>query len=666
TMMQNLVAGKELEDGQLHATLKKLEAVGNNTPLAEIMADQARTDDMSASGEPSAEADDAPQQESARIDLSGADEETVVEFIEEATSHLDGFEGLVMALEENPEDLECVNAIFRPVHSMKGAAGFLGLHELGRFAHEGEQLLDAMRQQKVPVTDTTIDLLFEIRDTLVTLVHGVQAALDGQALPQVDHLEDLMGRIKAALGGAPVPEAAATTEVVDLSGRAESDKADDDKGEEEDEEEDRLGNIMVKEGLASPSAVSQALDIQQKKRSTRPGATTSSVIKVPTDRLDNLVDLVGELVITETQIAQNPAVQKMKSEKFGKDISQLVKITKELQEISMSLRMLPIKGLFQKMARAVRDTAKVVGKKVKMETYGEDTELDKMVIEQLGDPLLHLIRNSVDHGIESAEAREAAGKPEEGTVQLIARHEGGNIVIEIVDDGAGLDRDRILEKALANGVVTPDQNLNDSQVYNLVFKPGFSTAKEVTAVSGRGVGLDVVKRNVESLRGRVEVTSEPGKGTTFTVRLPLTMAIVDGMTVLVGQERYIIPIMSVEESLRITDEDLVKVVDKHEMVKVRGQLLRLLRLDEHFEVPDAERDLTRGLMVIVRCDGGTFAVLVDELVGQQQVVIKSLESTYVKVQGISGGAIMGDGRVGLILDIDGLYSKVFDVDKEAA
>jgi two-component system chemotaxis sensor kinase CheA len=565
-----------------------------------------------------------------RIELDGVDEATLEEFLQEASSHLDGLEELILCLESNPKDVETVNAIFRPVHSIKGASGFLGLHELGRFAHEGEQLLDSLRQGKLVVTDSIIDVLFQVRDTLSTMIAGIGAHARGGELPPVENLESLIARIRAIM----------------------SDDGEDDLGEES-----RLGEILVKQGVVSADAVESALARQEQARAA--ATTVASAIKVPTKRLDALMDLVGELVIVETQISASDEARKLRNDKFGKDIGQLVKITKEIQEIAMSLRMLPIKGLFQKMARLVRDTAKCINKKVNFQMEGEETEIDKMVIELIGDPLVHLIRNAVDHGIETTDVRREKGKPEEGSVSLSARHEGGNIVIELTDDGAGLDRERILEKAKSQGLIADDAGLTDSQIDNLIFKPGFSTAKEVTAVSGRGVGMDVVRKNVESLRGRIDVTTRPGHGSTFTVRLPLTTAIVDGMTVQVAGERYIIPIVSVEECLRIEDADLVQVVDRHEVIKARGKLLKLVRLDDYFDIQGAKRDITEALVVVVHGDEGDFALMVDELIGQQQVVIKSLESEVVQVEGISGGAIMGDGCVGLILDVDALYGAAF-------
>jgi len=322
----------------------------------------------------------------------------------------------------------------------------------------------------------------------------------------------------------------------------------------------------------------------------------------------------------------------------------------------MSMRMVSLKATFQKMARLARDLSVKSRVPVEFTFAGEDTELDRNVVEEIGSPLVHMVRNAVDHGIEKPDDRRAAGKPEKGRVQLRAFHEGGNVIIKLSDDGHGLNKDKILAKAEHLGLIEKGAGaeMSNREIYGLIFHPGFSTADKVTDVSGRGVGMDVVKRSIENLRGRIDIQSEPGKGTTFIIRLPLTLAIIDGMIVTVGGERYIVPTIAIVESLRPEPEQVTTVVGKGEMLNLRGELLPLFRLYKLFGCGDAKTDPTDALVVVVAGDGSTCALLVDELVDQQQVVIKSLGKTFDDLEGVSGGAIMGDGKVALILDAAGL------------
>ena len=338
----------------------------------------------------------------------------------------------------------------------------------------------------------------------------------------------------------------------------------------------------------------------------------------------------------------------------SKNLSQLTKITKDIQDQVMSMRMVTLKQTFQKMSRLVRDVSQRSGKKVKFEISGEETELDKNVIEEIADPLVHILRNSVDHGIESEEDRITKGKPNEGTVSLSAFHRGGSIIIEIKDDGKGLQKERILNKAIDKGLVSNQASMTDNQIYNLIFAPGLSTADKVTNISGRGVGMDVVKKNIEKLRGKVDVTSQEGVGSTFTIKLPLTLAIIDGIVVNVGDTKYIIPTVSIEESLQPKEEEISTVKNQGEVVNIRGNLLSLVRLHKLYNINTTKTVPWESIVVVVEGAEGKYGVLVDELLGQQQVVIKSLGDRFKNVKGISGSAILGDGKVGLILDVTGV------------
>ena len=379
------------------------------------------------------------------------------------------------------------------------------------------------------------------------------------------------------------------------------------------------------------------------------------MITIDAKRLDRLVDAIGELVILQSMVSQSPELRTVASPQFARQLDQLDKITRELQQLGTSLRMIPVRSTFQRMARLVRDLAKKAGKQVEFVMSGEDTELDKSVVDVMGDPLIHLLRNAVDHGIEAhSEDREEKGKGGHGRVELRAFHKGSSIFIEVEDDGRGLDRQAILSKAREKGLVSDGEAMADRDVLDLIFEPGFSTAKVVTEVSGRGVGLDVVRRRIETLRGHVELYSEPGRGTVFSIQLPLTLAMIDGMVVRVGLERYIIPVLSIVRSIRPESKDVATIMKKGEMVVMDGELVPLLRLAHLFGMSRAGVDISEGIVVIVEDGTRKVGLLADELMGQQQIVMKPLSEPLEGVPGISGGAIMPDGRVGLILDVGGL------------
>jgi two-component system chemotaxis sensor kinase CheA len=413
----------------------------------------------------------------------------------------------------------------------------------------------------------------------------------------------------------------------------------------------KIGELLVAQQAITPEQLNRALDKQQDLRHKQ----EASSIRVNTNKVDKLINLVGELVITQSMVAQLVAgFTPDRLSQLEEAVTQMDRHARELQERVMAIRMLPIRTVFSRFPRVVRDLAQMQGKHVLLETAGEDTELDKTVIEQIGDPLTHLVRNAIDHGIEPSDVRRQAGKPEAGRLTLKAYQQGGNIYIEIADDGKGLNRERIVAKAVQNGLVAPDQTLTDEEAFALIFRPGLSTAEKITEVSGRGVGMDVVKRNVETLGGSIAIQSQQGRGTTFTIKLPLTLAILDGQSLSVGNQVYILPLVSIIESVRPTRENLNSVFSAGEVITIRGQVLPMLRLHRLFGVETSIDDPTQGLVVIVEHDGRKAAVMVDELLGQQQVVIKSLETNFKKVEGLAGATILGDGRVALILDVPGI------------
>ena len=410
------------------------------------------------------------------------------------------------------------------------------------------------------------------------------------------------------------------------------------------------------EKVAQPEKKNAPVAASAKQEKPRSANANAGSIRVGIDKVDGLINMVGELVITQSMLGMlGEDFDMSRVEKLRDGLVQLERHTRELQESVMQIRMLPISFTFSRFPRLVHDLSTKMGKKIEFRMAGENTEVDKTVMEKIGDPLVHLVRNSCDHGIEMPEERVAMGKPEVGTVELEAYHKGGNIVIEIRDDGKGLDPEKILQIAIAKGVVAEDAKLTDAQVYELIFMAGFSTAEAVTDVSGRGVGMDVVKKNIQALGGIIEIVSEVNVGTTLTVRLPLTLAILDGQTVAVGDEVYIIPLMSIIESIQITPEMINLVAGKGETFKLRDEYLPILRLYELFDVPSvAVNELSEGLLVVVEGDGRKCGLFVDDLLGQQQVVIKSLEANYRRVDGVSGATILGDGSVALIIEVPGL------------
>ncbi|MFY0989120.1 chemotaxis protein CheA [Halomonas sp. C05BenzN] len=406
---------------------------------------------------------------------------------------------------------------------------------------------------------------------------------------------------------------------------------------------------------AAEPAPKKAPPAKPKPKPAAKGATESTSIRVSVDKVDQIINLVGELIITQSMLDQTASeLDGVTNGSLVNGMNLLQRNARDLQEAVMSIRMIPMDFVFSRFPRVVRETSSKLGKEIELVTEGESTELDKSLTERIIDPLTHLVRNSLDHGIEPPEQREAAGKPRTGRLTLSARHQGGNILIEVIDDGAGLDRDRLLAKARENGLNVSDA-MSDDEVWQLIFAPGFSTAKEVTDVSGRGVGMDVVKRNIQGMGGQVQIMSTPGEGTTIRIVLPLTLAILDGMSIKVGEEMFILPLSTVLESLQPAREDLYAMAGDDVVLKVRDEYLPVVAVHEAFDVAGARTELTETIAVIVQGEGRRYALLVDDLVGQQQVVVKNLETNYRKVPGVSAATILGDGSVALILDIAGLH-----------
>ncbi len=595
-------------------------------------------------------------------------EELLQEFHTEAVDHLSQIESAVLELEQDVTSRNAINSMFRSFHTIKGVAGFLNLVPVNRLAHEVESLMDLVRNDKLEVFTGIIDLVLAAKDTITQLIEQITEALANGTTPnEVIEVSELMARARWAMEG-PDVWAKKTGEGSNTLAAAADEPAETPALSTDSDEEKAAPAAAPKAAAANATPAAPAAPAAPKEPDAKAAAAAkrkaaeNATIRVNTIKLDNLMDMVGELVIVQSQLLESSRQDNGSGSTAGdsalqRNMSQLTRITKELQHTSMALRMIPVKPTFQKMGRIVRDIGAKCGKKVRFETFGEDTELDRNVVEEIGDPLVHMVRNALDHGLEAnAEERRAAGKDEVGNISLKAYHQGSNIVIELADDGRGIDPERVLAKAIANGIVSETDQLSNEEIYKLIFAPGFSTAAQITDISGRGVGMDVVKKNIEKLRGKVEIQSELGKGSTFRILLPLTMAIVDGLVVKVGEDRFILPTTSVKVALRPDADVLAKVQGNQEILNIRGQVIPLFRLHQHFAIPGAISEPKDATVVVVETGGKPCGLLVDDMVSKQEVVIKSLGGMMQGIPGVSGGAILGDGTIALILDPASLVS----------
>ncbi|MEW6378423.1 MAG: chemotaxis protein CheA [bacterium] len=589
------------------------------------------------------------------------DADLILEFCAEAKEHLDNVDMALLSLEERPKDKEVINAAFRPIHTIKGVAGFFNFVAIGQLTHVAESILVTARDKGTVLRSVVIDMLFETVDVLRKLVNKIQNEVNEGSLSQeeVPHeVAQLVSRLELATtmnDEAGEEDGRKIGEIMVEQGTVSEEDVKEALQKQAEGEPGKIGEVLIRSGKAETKDVVKAIREQkntQTAESRKP--QTEEGIRVSVDKLDSLVDLVGELVIAQIQVASS----EVHDQKLSKNIAHLSKITRELQNLTMSMHMLPIRPLFQKMERLVRDVSRKAGKTVKVTLRGEETELDKQVIDTLGDPLVHMLRNAVDHGIEDPEQREALGKDKVGNIYLEARHEAGNVVIEVRDDGRGLSEKKILEKARQKELIVEGKEYSREEIFNFIFHPGFSTAEKITDISGRGVGMDVVKKKIGSLRGVVSLESTEGEGSTFSIRLPLTMAIIDGMLVQSGGERYIFPTYCIEESLKPKKEQIVVCHNRGKALHLRDSIIPLIDLDRLLGMgtltKNLEEDFDQGLVMVIRDGSNRVGFLVDNLIGQQQVVIKSLGEAFQGLMGVSGGAILADGRVGLILDAHGL------------
>jgi two-component system chemotaxis sensor kinase CheA len=564
-----------------------------------------------------------------RADRDADTIDLVGDFLGESNEGLARADAILLSIGKGTPESDGTNALFRVFHTIKGVAGFLELREVVRLAHATESLLNLVREGRLELAGASFDLVLESTGTLRGLLDAVRKAVDERVDlapdPAVPPLVARLEKVVSATAG-DVGQKPSTTSTPTPTSTSTS--------------------TAPAASTAPPPATPQAA-----------AASTPAIretVKVDLERVNTMLEMIGELIIVESMVAHSPELAKSGSRRLQNDLNQLAKISRDLQGVAMRMRMVPVRGVFGKMARLVHDLSRRTGKDVVLETAGEDTELDRSMVERLEDPLVHLVRNAMDHGVETPDARRAGGKPPRATLRLAAFHEGGSVVVELADDGRGLQREKILARARERKLVDPARELPDEDVDALIFLPGFSTAEVVSEISGRGVGMDVVKRGVEALRGRVGVTSRPGHGTTFRLTLPLTLAIIDGMLISCARERYIIPSLSIVESLRPTAQMVSRMPVKGELLSLRGEILPLLRLRDLLELDGEELALEDGRVVVVEGLGRKVALAVDDVVAQQQVVIKPLGSGVGDADVFSGAAILSDGRVGLILNVDRL------------
>ncbi|HDW7398302.1 TPA: chemotaxis protein CheA [Escherichia coli] len=631
-------------------------------------------------------------------------------FFDEADELLADMEQHLLVLQPEAPDAEQLNAIFRAAHSIKGGAGTFGFSVLQETTHLMENLLDEARRGEMQLNTDIINLFLETKDIMQEQLDAYKQsqepdaasfdyicqALRQLALEAKDETPSAVTRLSVVAKSEPQDEQSRSqsprriilsrlkagevdlleeelghlttlTDVVNgadsLSAILPGDIAEDDITAVLcfviEADQITFETVDVSPKISTPPVLKLAAEQAptgrvEREKTTRSSESTS--IRVAVEKVDQLINLVGELVITQSMLAQRSSeLDPVNHGDLITSMGQLQRNARDLQESVMSIRMMPMEYVFSRYPRLVRDLAGKLGKQVELTLVGSSTELDKSLIERIIDPLTHLVRNSLDHGIELPEKRLAAGKNSVGNLILSAEHQGGNICIEVTDDGAGLNRERILAKAASQGL-TVSENMSDDEVAMLIFAPGFSTAEQVTDVSGRGVGMDVVKRNIQEMGGHVEIQSKQGTGTTIRILLPLTLAILDGMSVRVADEVFILPLNAVMESLQPREADLHPLAGGERVLEVRGEYLPIVELWKVFNVAGAKTEATQGIVVILQSGGRRYALLVDQLIGQHQVVVKNLESNYRKVPGISAATILGDGSVALIVDVSALQA----------
>jgi len=595
-------------------------------------------------------------------DVADEDQQIVCEFITESLDSIDALEFSLVAFEKNPADSDVINAIFRIFHTIKGVSGFLNLNEINSLSHSTENLLDEIRQGSFRVTKRVVDVIFEAVDTLKRMILEIKDNIESGSswTSSSINIKGIKHKIAAIQQASGESDDMPIGEILVVKGIVKKEDLDEGLEIQKNNPGKKLGEILVENKKADAEAVSLAVKNQERERS-QASNQVSSQVKIDTSKLDSLVDLTGELVIAQSMMRQYSQKYMDSDPQFYQFISQLSSSVSGIQKIAMNMRMVPIRSTFQKMVRVIRDLSKSSGKEIILQMTGEETEIDRNMVDALYEPMVHMIRNSADHGLELADERVLKGKTPHGTVYLRAFHKGGNIVIEIEDDGRGLNKEKIMEKAVSKGLIQSSENMTDEQIYGLIFEPGFSTASSITDISGRGVGMDVVKQSIEKMKGHISIDSVEGMGCTFTMALPLTLGIIEGMVIRSGTEKYIIPTLSVLESFRPDKNDYKTSFERGEMLLVRNSLIPFVRLGSIFGTKSDTENPWDGIVIVIENKGRKIGLFVDDILGKDEFVIKSLGDVFRGIKGIAGGSIVADGRVALIMDVSGLFDKVFDL-----
>ncbi|MFP4490278.1 MAG: chemotaxis protein CheA [Spirochaetaceae bacterium] len=672
---QNLEKGKpaEVYDGRIDVSeleerlkpyldrIEGKETAGKKPKEEEIAKEPIEKTGGTPAGAEKAETPQKAEKATAKKEKSGEYEdlvspEMVQKFVEESSDLVDTAENAMLELEKNPKQTGNVEEAFRAIHTVKGNAGFFGFASLEKMCMGIEGVLDTLRKGNREADGNVVSLLLESLDGLSVTLQKVQKGEvspttgDETTVSADDVLESKEQGDYKPLGDMLVEMGIASKEAVEQA---------------LDMQRMKLGELLVNTGVAKEDEVEKALEKQGK--TPEKGDQFSSYrmkrkdIRVDTERLDTLFDLMGELITAEAMVLNNPDLEGHDLPNFERASGYLSKISREMQELTMSIRMIPLEGLFSKMRRLVRDLSKKFEKPVNFVVSGEGTEMDRNVMEEISDPLVHIIRNSLDHGVEDAETRRKAGKPEEGTVKLSAGYEGNEIWITVSDDGAGLNRDRLIKKAVERGVLTGNpEEMSDDEVWKIIFEPGFSTADKVSEISGRGVGMDVVKKNIEKLRGKIDLRSVEGQGSTFILRIPLTLAIIDAINFTVGPQLYSLPITDVLKFHKATKSEITKTETDREVINYRGEVIPIVKLHEFFRVGGDVPEVDEGIVIIAQARDKKIALLADEILGYRQVVIKALPGFMDDIRALSGCSIMSDGKVTLIIDTGSLIGFVLE------
>lgn len=624
-------------------------------------------------------------------------QEILEDFLVEAFELIEQIDHDLVELEANPEDLELLNRIFRVAHTVKGSSSFLNFDVLTKLTHHMEDVLNKARHGELKITPDIMDVVLESVDMMKALLRsirergndtdaGVSISDICNRLTAINEGRDISGELTQKAQSEPEPEPEAVLESepeVDVNSLSEAEveaeierllkvrKAEDQARRDKQKQNSEQQAAKDSEPASEPTPVAKPAAKKESKESNAPAHSSASAveqtIRVEVKRLDNLMNLIGELVLGKNRLLKiyDDVEERYEGEKFLEELNQVVSalslVTTDIQLAVMKTRMLPIAKVFNKFPRMVRDLSRELAKQIDLEISGEETELDKSIVEEIGDPLVHIIRNSCDHGVESPKERLAAGKPEKGIIQLKAYNEGNHIVVEIVDDGKGIDALAVKMKALERGLITEREvdSMSDKEAYSLIFKPGFSMAKQVTNVSGRGVGMDVVKTNIEKLNGIIDIDSEVGKGTIIKLKIPLTLAIIQSLLVGSQEEFYAIPLASVKETVRVPVDNIYTIEGKN-VLRLRDEVLSLVRLSDLFGVKQVFESGDQTYVVVINVADSKLGIIVDSLIGQEEIVIKSLGNYLQNIRGIAGGTIRGDGKVTLIVDV----GMIMDMAKE--